>query len=451
MDFYIPEFINTILNALEDEGYQAYVVGGSVRDMILGKIPHDYDITTSANPDEIQRIFKDYKTLLVGKQFGTVVVVQGENSIEVTTYRSEGKYLDGRRPSEVFFSDDIYDDLSRRDFTINAIAYNEKEGIIDPYNGQKDIEYKIIRCVGNPKERFMEDHLRILRAVRLSTQLGFEIEVNTYKACKDLSGTLNSISAERIREELFKILLSKNPSDGIRLLKDLNILEIIIPELIDTIDFDQKNPNHNKNVFEHIMCVLDKTPPVLSIRLAALFHDIGKPYTLAVDENGIGHFYGHDGLSAKIAEKVLLRLNSSRKLIDKVSIMIKEHMSSHNDMKDKGIKRQINRVGKEDIFNLLELQKADRLCSNDNADITFLLEREEEIHRILDENEPYEKNHLNIDGNDIIDLDFKEGKIIGEILAYLLEKVMENPELNEKEKLIEMAKEKFKEAGKNYK
>lgn len=444
MDFYIPEFINTILNALENAGYQAYVVGGCVRDMILGKTPHDYDITTSANPDEIQRTFKDYKTLLVGKQFGTVVVVQGRNNTEITTFRSEGKYLDGRRPSEVFFSDDVYDDLSRRDFTINAIAYNEKEGIIDPFNGQKDIECKTIRCVGNPKERFTEDHLRILRAVRLSTQLGFEIEENTYNACKDLGDTLNGISAERIREELFKMLLSENPSNGIRLMKDLNILEVIIPELVNTIDFDQKNPNHNKDVFEHIMCVLDNTPPVLSIRLAALFHDIGKPHTLIVDERDIGHFYGHDRLSAEMAEKILLRFNSSKELTDKVSIMIKEHMSYHNDMKDRGIKRQINRVGKEDIFNLLELQKADRLCSADNVDITFLFEREEEIHRILDDNEPYKKNHLNIDGNDIIDLDFKEGKIVGEILDYLLEKVMENPELNEKEKLIEIVKEKFK-------
>lgn len=444
MDFYIPDYISTILNRLEEEGYKSYIVGGSVRDLILGKTPHDYDITTSATPDEIQRIFKDFKTLAIGKQFGTVVVVQGENNTEITTFRLEGKYLDGRRPSEVSFSDDIYEDLSRRDFTINAIAYNEKEGTIDPFNGQKDIEDRIVRCVGNPIERFREDHLRILRAVRFSTQLGFEINKDTYNACKDLSSSLNGISVERIREELFKILLSENPSYGIRLMKDLNILEIVIPELIDAVGFDQKNPNHDKDVFEHIMCVLDKTPPILSVRLAALFHDIGKPHTLSIDEKGIGHFYGHDKLGAKIAEKILLRLNLSRELIDKVTIMIKEHMSHHNNMKDRGLKRQISRVGKDNIFNLLELQKADRLCSSDDVDITFLFEREKETRRILDSNEPYEKSHLKIDGNDIIDLGFEKGKIVGEILNYLLERVMKNPELNEKEKLKEIIRERYK-------
>lgn len=444
MDFYIPDYISTILNRLEEEGYKSYIVGGSVRDLILGKTPHDYDITTSATPDEIQRIFKDFKTLAIGKQFGTVVVVQGENNTEITTFRLEGKYLDGRRPSEVSFSDDIYEDLSRRDFTINAIAYNEKEGTVDPFNGQKDIEDRIVRCVGNPIERFREDHLRILRAVRFSTQLGFEINKDTYNACKDLSSSLNGISVERIREELFKILLSENPSYGIRLMKDLNILEIVIPELIDAVGFDQKNPNHDKDVFEHIMCVLDKTPPILSVRLAALFHDIGKPHTLSIDEKGIGHFYGHDKLGAKIAEKILLRLNSSRELIDKVTIMIKEHMSHHNNMKDRGLKRQISRVGKDNIFNLLELQKADRLCSSDDVDITFLFEREKETRRILDSNEPYEKSHLKIDGNDIIDLGFEKGKIVGEILNYLLERVMKNPELNEKEKLKEIIRERYK-------
>lgn len=444
MDFYIPDYISTILNRLEEEGYKSYIVGGSVRDLILGKTPHDYDITTSATPDEIQRIFKDFKTLAIGKQFGTVVVVQGENNTEITTFRLEGKYLDGRRPSEVSFSDDIYEDLSRRDFTINAIAYNEKEGTVDPFNGQKDIEDRIVRCVGNPIERFREDHLRILRAVRFSTQLGFEINKDTYNACKDLSSSLNGISVERIREELFKILLSENPSYGIRLMKDLNILEIVIPELIDAVGFDQKNPNHDKDVFEHIMCVLDKTPPILSVRLAALFHDIGKPHTLSIDEKGIGHFYGHDKLGAKIAEKILLRLNLSRELIDKVTIMIKEHMSHHNNMKDRGLKRQISRVGKDNIFNLLELQKADRLCSSDDVDITFLFEREKETRRILDSNEPYEKSHLKIDGNDIIDLGFEKGKIVGEILNYLLERVMKNPELNEKEKLLDIVREKYK-------
>lgn len=444
MHFKIPDYINTILNKLNEAGYKSYIVGGSVRDLLLGKDPHDYDITTSATPDEIEIVFKDYKTLLIGKQFGTVIVINSGNSTEITTFRSEGEYLDGRRPSEVFFSKDINEDLSRRDFTINAIAYNKEEGLLDPFRGREDIEDEIIRCVGNPIKRFSEDYLRILRAVRLSTQLNFNIHKDTYNACKELGSQIKYISAERIREELFKILLSENPSNGIRLMKDLNILEIVIPELIETVGFDQKNPNHNKDVFNHTMCVLDKTPHILSLRLAALFHDIGKPQTFLIDENGVGHFYGHEKLGASLAKDILMRLNSSKELIDKVQVLIKEHMSHHNELKEKGLKRQISRVGKDDIFNLIHLQKIDKLCSNDNVDIGFLDDREKEISRILLENEPYEKCHLNINGNDIIDLGFKKGRIIGEILDYLLDIVLKDPELNEKEKLIDLIKAKYK-------
>lgn len=443
MDFNIPKYVNTALDKIDGCGYEAFIVGGCIRDLLLHKTPSDYDITTSATPDEILRIFKDYKTIQVGKQFGTIVVIQSEGSIEITTYRTEAEYLDGRRPSKISFSNSIEGDLSRRDFTINAMAYNKDVGVIDLFNGKEDLRKKLIRTVGNPSDRFNEDYLRILRGVRLATQLEFKIEIDTYKACEELSCFLKYISSERVCEELFKILLSNKPSNGIRLLNNLGILKVIMPEIIDTVDFQQKNPNHDKDVFNHTLCVLDNTPQVLSVRLAALLHDIGKPHTLTLDENGIGHFYGHDKLGVEITEKILTRLKCSNNLMDKVTNLIREHMTRHNEIKDKGLKRLINRVGEEDIFNLLELQKADTICSNDNGDIKTIIQQEEQIRDILEDKEPYKKNQLEIDGTDIIDIGFQEGKLIGEILEFLLEEVLKDPKLNEKEKLIELVKENY--------
>lgn len=443
MDFCIPNYVKKILNRLETAGFEAFIVGGSVRDLILNKTPSDYDVTTSATPDEIGETFKEFKNLTIGKQFGTIVVVQPEGNVEVTTYRNEGEYLDGRRPSVVTFSKDINEDLSRRDFTINSIAYNEKLGIVDPFNGKDDIKNRIIRTVGNPKERLGEDYLRIFRAVRFSTQLEFTIEQSTYEACRQLSSYLKNISVERIRDELFKILISNQPSMGIRLMLDLGILDVVIPELLATVGYDQENPNHNKTLLEHIFCVLDNTPAVIQIRMAALLHDIAKPVTFSMDEKGIGHFFGHDKLGSEVAKEILIRLKCSNEFIEKVTILIREHMH-HRNMKSKGIKRQLSRVGKENIFDLFELRKADMKCKNENQDISVLEEIIDQIKEILDNNEPYEKSHLNIDGNDIMELGIPQGKEVGEILDYLTEKLLVHPEYNEKEKLIKMIKERGK-------
>lgn len=443
MIFDIPDYVNTILNRLEECGFEGYIVGGSVRDLILGKVPHDYDLATDARPDDILEIFKDFKTISVGKAFGTIIVVQEEGSVEVTTYRIEGDYLDGRRPSEVVFSDKIEEDLSRRDFTINSMAYNNTVGLKDPFNGRDDLNLKIIRTVGSPIERFAEDHLRILRGVRFATQLGFTIEGGTYKASMEMGYLLSNISTERIREEFFKILLSKLPSFGLRLMKELGILETIIPELKPTFGFEQENPHHDKNVFDHTLCVVDNVSNVLEIRLAALFHDIGKPSTFTIDEKGIGHFYGHDDAGVDMTEEILTRLKCPNDLIKGVLLLIGNHMTKAKDMKDKGIKRLIARVGENRIFYLMELQKADRMCTSSLADIDFFQDRIHDITRILDNHEAYEKNHLAIDGYDIINLGYNQGKIIGNILDYLMEEVLSNPELNNKEKLIELVKNKY--------
>jgi tRNA nucleotidyltransferase (CCA-adding enzyme) len=443
MKFDIPEYVKRIIQRLEDNGYEAYIVGGSVRDMILGKSPKDYDITTNAHPDEIEYIFRDFRTVNVGKQFGTIVVCQEEGEVEVTTFRKEGRYLDGRRPEWVSFSSSIEDDLSRRDFTINAIAYNEKKGIVDPFNGQEDISKRIIRTVGDPNERFSEDYLRILRAVRFSSELDFNIEEETFKAAKVHSKYISKVAMERIADEFFKILLCPEPSKGIRLMEKMELLEQILPEIIPAIGFEQKNPHHEMDVYNHILCVLDNTPPILEVRLAALFHDIGKPHTLTLDEKGVGHFYGHDKIGADIAREVLKRFRASNRLIDLVYNLVREHMNHHANFKEKGLKRLIRRLGEEEVFKLTALQKADIKCSNKDATFDHIVEREKRIKSILERKEAYDIRHLDINGKDLIDLGFKQGPIIGKILEYLLEQVMEKPELNKKEILKNMVLDKF--------
>lgn len=443
MKFNIPEYVENILNTLHENGYDAYVVGGAVRDMIMGKEPSDYDVNTDALPDDIERVFKDYRTLKVGKRFGTVVVVQEEGFVEVTTFRTDGEYLDGRRPKEVFFSDELKEDLSRRDFTINAMAYNDKKGLVDYFGGVEDIKGKTIKTVGNAKDRFSEDYLRILRAIRFATQLGFSIDKETKKACKLYGKNLLNISGERIGGELFKILLSTKPSYGIRLLNELEIIYILLPELTNSINFNQHNPHHDKDVFEHSLCVLDRVSPVIHLRLAALFHDIGKPYTFTRDNDGIGHFYGHHLVGAKIAWEILLRLKTSNKIIKKTTILIEKHMTAHDGFGEKGLKRLLSKVGKEDIFTLLELQEADRLCTNKDAKIDDLIERRNKINEILEKSQAYEKNQLAINGSDVIKLGYPQGKIIGEILDYLFEIVLEDPEKNNREDLIQIIEEKY--------
>lgn len=444
MDFNIPEYVENIINKLEEEKYEAYIVGGSVRDLLIGRDPSDYDVTTNALPEEIEEVFKEYQILEIGKQFGTIIVIQEEGIVEVTTFRLDGEYINGRRPEEVYFSRSLKDDLSRRDFTINAMAYNKKAGLIDPFEGRGYLNNKLIKTVGDPDKRFKEDYLRIIRAIRFATVLEFFIEDDTYESCKKYGEKLLEISIERVRDEFFKILLAKHPSYGMRLLKDTGILEVILPEMVKTIGFNQHNPYHDKDVFEHTLAVLDNTPPNLNIRLAALFHDIGKPDSFTLDEEGVGHFYGHDKLGANMSKEILIRWKSPNELIHKVSILIEKHMTQHDEFGEKGLKRLIAKVGEKEIFNLLELQKADMIGSKDDYDLSSLIEREKIIEDIINSKEVYEKKQLAIDGNDMIELGYKEGRIIGEILDYLLEEVLEDPKLNNKEDLVKIVKNKYK-------
>lgn len=439
----IPDYVKLIIERLERKGYEAYLVGGSVRDMLLGKTPTDYDIATSASPDEIESVFYDFKTIDIGKKFGTIIVFQEKGDVEVTTFRKEGKYLDGRRPEWVSFSSDVKDDLSRRDFTINAIAYNKTKGILDPFDGREDLKRRIIKTVGNPEERFNEDYLRILRAARFASQLGFTIDESTFQAGKQYSSHIKKVSMERIFNEVYKILLSHIPSYGIRILEKMGALKVILPEIIPAIDFKQRNPHHEMDVYDHILCVLDSVPSVIEIRLAALFHDIGKPHTLTIDEERIGHFYGHDELGADISKEVLKRFKAPNELIEEVYNLVKEHMNHHTKFKEKGLKRLIRRLGEKEVFNLIELQIADIKCSNKEATMDHIIERRNKIKEILEKDEAYDIKQIAINGKDLMELGFEQGPIIGEILEYLLEKVMEKPELNDKEILKRIVLEKY--------
>ena len=449
MKINIPKDVNYIINNFYKNSYEAYMVGGCVRDSILGVEPKDYDITTSAKPEETISLFE--KTIPTGLKHGTITVIINSTPYEVTTFRTEGIYLDNRRPSSVDFVTDIKEDLSRRDFTINALAYNENTGLIDYFNGVNDIKNKIIRCVGDADKRFKEDALRMLRAIRFSCQLTFDIEENTLKAIKDNYKLIENISFERIRDEICKILISPNPSRGLELLKDTNLLELILPEINSLVDFSPKCTNHNRNVFNHTLRVIDNTENDLLLRLSALFHDVGKLNTLTPFNNGL--FYGFPGHSiegAIMSKRILSKLKFDNNTIKIVSKLIEHHLVLNVDtmLTKYEVKKLLNDVGKNNISLLFKLQRAD-INSLDNPKI-FLDKvnyTEKLTNEILENNEPLTIKDLDITGEDLIsNLGLKPGKIIGDILNYLLDKVLENPNLNSKEILLNLAKDKFYKA-----
>lgn len=444
MKINIPDPVNLIIETFYNNGYEAYMVGGCIRDALLSKNPKDYDIATSAPPSITESLFE--KTIPTGIKHGTITVLINNESFEVTTYRTEGNYKDNRHPEEVSFVTNIKDDLSRRDFTINAFAYNEKEGLKDYFNGIEDLKNKIIRTVGDSNTRFNEDALRMLRAIRFSSQLGFSIEEKTLNAIIRNKSLIKNISLERIRDELSKILLSDNPRNGFLLLKECGILDIIIPELTPSIDFNQRNKYHHEDVFNHSLSVLENTPKDLTLRLAALFHDIGKPECFFLDEKGNGRFFGHNNVSSDITKKILKRLRFDNKTIKNVSLLIKEHMNVLDNPSEAAIKRLINRVSLENINLLFSLQEADIKSLKDfSIPLNKLNIMKYMANRIINSKEPLSVKDLSIDGSDLINnLSIKPGKIIGDTLNHLFKLVLENPKLNNKEYLLKEAKEYIK-------
>lgn len=444
MNITIPSNVKYIIDEFYKNNYEAFMVGGCIRDALLCKVPKDYDIATSAKPEITEKLFK--KTIPTGINHGTVTVLIDNEPYEVTTYRTEGEYKDNRRPNEVYFVSDIKEDLSRRDFTINAFAYNSKEGLKDFFEGLDDLNNGLIRSVGDANKRFNEDALRMLRAIRFSTQLNFDIEENTLNAIKDNKDLIKNISAERIRDELCKILISNNVRKGLNLLKECNLLQIVIPEIVPSIGFDQKNMHHFEDVFNHTLSVIEKCPEDLTIRLAALLHDIGKPNVFFLDDNGNGRFFGHNTKSEKIARDILNRLRFDNKTIKAVCILVREHMNVLDNASNLAIKRLINRVSKENVYSLLALQKADILSLKDpNVALYKVSDMRNKIDNIINSNTPLTVKDLAIDGGKLIkELQIKPSKLVGDILNHLLELILKNPELNNYDSLLIEAK-KYKE------
>lgn len=443
MNINTPKEVKLIIDTFYRSNFEAFMVGGCVRDILLGNLPKDYDITTSAKPEITISLFD--KTIPTGLKHGTVTVLINNEPYEVTTYRTEGNYIDNRRPSSVDFVTDIKEDLSRRDFTINALAYNEKVGLIDYFNGTDDIKNKIIRCVGNADKRFKEDALRMLRAVRFSCQLNFDIEENTYTAIKNNYKLIKNISSERIRDELCKILISENPSKGLEILRDTKLLEIILPEINALYNFSPKCTNHNRNVFAHTLKVIDNTENDLLLRLSALFHDVGKLNTLTPLNNGT--FYGFPGhcLEGSImVKKILSRLRFDNNTIKVISKLIEHHLVLNATVMPTKykVKMLLNEVGVDNINLLFSLQRAD-INSLDNPRVFLEKVRYTEnlVNEIINKNEPLTIKDLNISGGDLIsNLNLKPGKILGDVLNHLLNIILKNPNLNSKESLLTLAK-----------
>lgn len=439
----IPTEVQFILKTLENNKFKAFIVGGCVRDSIMNIKPHDWDITTNALPEQIIKVFKNtgYNIIPTGLKHGTISIMIHGEGYEITTFRIDGVYNDCRHPNEVIFTEDIIEDLSRRDFTINAMAIGIDGQLIDPFHGIKDIENKMIKCVGNPLDRFNEDALRMMRAIRFSCKLGFEIEQNIINSICDLKSNIQYVSTERIRDEFCKILISDNPANGMCNLIQTGIMKFIIPELIETIKFNQYNIHHDKDVFWHTMSVMENIEPVLELRLSALLHDIGKPQCFTIDESGQGHFYSHQKISSDMAREVLRRLKFDNKTIDKVSLLVYEHMSRYDNLRTPNIKKFINRVGINNLESLFSLQIADiKGCAKEYRSFENVLKLKKQCYEIINEKQPLTVKDLEINGNDLINLGIKQGKEIGNILNKLLEIVLESPNMNDKNKLLDIIK-----------
>ncbi len=439
MTIQLPGKVKFIINTLIQAGYEAYAVGGCIRDSILGRTPGDWDITTSASPQQVKELFP--KTVDTGIQHGTVTVLEGSEGFEVTTYRIDGEYEDQRHPKEVVFTANLLEDLKRRDFTINAMAYNETEGLIDAFHGMEDIHRQVIRCVGNPMHRFTEDALRMMRAVRFAAQLGFTIEEQTKTAISALASSLAKISAERIQAELVKLLISDHPEE-MRTVCELGMSRVFLPEFDAMMETPQNNRYHRHNVGEHSILAMQNIRKDKILRLTMLLHDVGKPVCKTVDENGIYHFYGHPAEGAKIAKTILRRLKFDNDTIRKVTNLIAWH-DDRPSLKEPSVRRAIHRVGLEQYPDLFEVKRADTLAKNNyrrREKLELIDEYEAMYQAILEKEQCLELKDLAVNGLDMMELGLERGKEIGVMLNRLLMHVLEVPEDNTREILMNLVK-----------
>ena len=435
----MPPNANVIIHALQDAGYKAYIVGGCVRDSIMNRFPHDWDICTSARPEQMLEVFKGYRVIETGLQHGTVTVVIDGEQYECTSFRIDGTYSDNRRPDSVTFIDDLTEDLRRRDFTINAMAYNDEEGLIDPFDGMGDIKRGIIKCVGNAADRFNEDALRILRAIRFAAQLDFAIEKNTsFELCRQRESLAN-ISAERITNEFNKIVISDRFAG--MLINCLRIFEQFIPELEDMYNFPQNNPHHMHDVLTHTFCTILFCQDDLILRLAALFHDIGKPHSYQDGDDGIRHFVGHNIVGADMTNKIMGRLKYDNNTRNAVVQLVLYHDSTLV-AKPSAAKRWLNKIGEVQLKRLIDLRRADiwgQKTLYDKEKMKRIDDFADILNQVLEEQQCFSLKDLAINGDDLIALGFVPGKKLGDVLTGLLNSVIDDTLPNDRETLLKEA------------
>ena len=440
MKITLPGNVSKIIHILQSNGYEAYAVGGCVRDTILGRSPQDWDITTSALPEQVKALF--LRTIDTGIQHGTVTVMMDHVGYEVTTYRIDGEYEDGRHPKEVTFTSHLVEDLKRRDFTINAMAYNEEDGLVDVFDGIGDLDRGIIRCVGDPMERFTEDALRMLRAVRFSAQLGFVIEEQTQKAVRTLAHTIAKVSAERIQVELVKLLLSDHPEE-MRTVYQLGLTAVFMPEFDEMMGTEQNTPHHMYTVGEHTIHSLMEIPADKILRLTMLLHDIGKPVCRSTDEDGRDHFHGHPQKGAEMTTDILRRLKFDNDSIRQVRQLVLYH-DDRPPLNERNVRRAVSRIGQEYFPQLFEVKGADAVSQSmyqREEKLQYLEEYRRLYEQILAKQQCLTKKDLAINGKDLIGLGIQPGKQLGEILDDLLEHVLDYPEDNDRELLLTKAEE----------
>lgn len=435
MKMRLPQAVEEIIGRINDAGYEAYIVGGCVRDTLLHKEPNDWDITTSATPLQVKAIF--HRTVDTGIRHGTVTVMKGKQGYEVTTYRIDGVYEDARHPKEVVFTPDLKEDLKRRDFTINAMAYHPDLGLVDPFDGRNDLEVHVIRCVGDPRERFSEDALRMMRAVRFAAQLDYRIEERTWAAMKELAPAIEKISAERIQAEMVKLLLSDHPEQFGSFYR-CGLTAHFLPEFDRMMTTEQNNPHHCYTVGEHTLHSLTHIRPKQSLRLAMLLHDIAKPVTKTTDERGVDHFRGHPEQGRKMAEDILRRLKFDNHTIAMVKGLVAYH-DRRIEPSAGAMRRAVHQIGEEYFPALFEVRKADVMAQSGYRREEKLAAIDEGLRiyrKIKEEEQCVSLKSLAVNGGDLIRMGMEPGREIGVILNRMLQDVIENPSHNTKEYLM---------------
>ena len=438
MNSEIPDGARRILQTLNSVGHEAYLVGGCVRDLLRGVEPHDWDICTSALPEETERCFAGQRLIETGLKHGTVTVLENGDPYEITTYRTEGPYSDSRRPDFVRFVPNLEEDLARRDFTMNAIAMDLQGNLRDPYGGAGDIKVGLIRCVGEPAQRFQEDGLRVMRALRFAAVFGYEIEEQTAQAIHENRAMLDRVAAERINAELCKLLVGKSAGDVLRQYPD--IFCQFWPQLGPLVTLEQHNPWHCWGGWEHTIHAVEGAPADVTLRLTMLLHDIGKPACKSTDEKGVDHFYGHPAVSAQMADQMLRALKFDNKTRERVVLLVERH-DAQLPPRSQVIRRWLNRLGPEAFFQLLEVKRADNMGQapeNVEDRLAELDEIRAKAERILAERQCLTLKDLAVNGRDVIAAGVEPGPEVGRVLEGLLERVLNGETLNERETLIDI-------------